>query len=92
MTTTIPMHRDQLLTTAAAVLLSHAIAAIHRGDEALTIFDITLPTRYQLSHVGPGTRHVSPFAAWDELHHRGLIEGTHASWAPTSAAKEVADQ
>lgn len=91
MTTSIaPSMPHQLLSTAAAVLLSHALSAIDSGATTLGVTDIYLPDRYALSQLGPGTRYISAGEAWAELAARRIITGTPDSWIPSTAIPEVA--
>lgn len=82
-----PVHVDEL-TTAAAILLTQAIAIHRRTLTPLSSHSITLAHRYSISHTGPGTRFVSATEAWEELAARGLIAGTVDEWIPT--LREVA--
>lgn len=80
--TSAPVHVDEL-TTAAAVLLTQALASHRRTLAPLGPRSITLAHRYSISHTGPGTRFVSADEAWQELAALGLIAGTADAWTPT---------
>lgn len=78
----VPATADEL-STAAAVLLTQALARHRLTGSPLGVDAIALADRYAISHTGPGTQIVSAQQAWTELVDRGLVVGTVDAWIPT---------